>query len=354
MQQKKRLGLQTKLKVNEPGDIYEREADRVADQVMATPAHPAVSGAPPRIQRFSGQSHGQMDAAPASVDQALASPGRPLEPALRQDMEQRFGHDFSRVRVHSGAAAEQSARDVNAHAYTVGHDIVFGAGRFAPGTHEGRQLIAHELTHVVQQSGSDGIRFDQSDEKRGLSSISQPVAEGRAVAGSVQRAPAVSGPKPLDNLVASAEQFLARFLIGDFCDVEGLAQGLSWYCMTQQSPYTFVRAVFHALPKKWEDDVAEAFVKLQPNSRLEHFALTLEGRAMLDVLYDAMITGYVTSFEEEQEMLEKYRQHLGWDIQFTGDKEALKGSKQNESSWPERGIFRWKISWHKRRARKRQ
>ena len=123
---------------------------------MATPAHPAVSGAPPRIQRFSGQSNGQMDAAPASVDQALASPGRPLEPALRQDMEQRFGHDFSRVRVHSGAAAEQSARDVNAHAYTVGHNIVFGAGRFAPGTHEGRRLIAHELTHVVQQSGAEG------------------------------------------------------------------------------------------------------------------------------------------------------------------------------------------------------
>ena len=154
---KKRFGLQTKLKVNEPGDIYEQEADRIADQVMATPAHSAVSGAPPRIQRFSGQSTGQMDAAPASVDQALASPGRPLEPALRQDMEQRFGHDFSRVRVHSGAAAEQSARDVNAHAYTVGHDIVFGAGRFAPGTHEGRRLIAHELTHVVQQSGADSI-----------------------------------------------------------------------------------------------------------------------------------------------------------------------------------------------------
>ena len=79
-------------------------------------------------------------------------------------MGQRFGHDFSRVRVHSGGAAEQSARDVNANAYTVGHNIVFGAGRFAPGTHEGRRLIAHELTHVVQQSGADGIR----EEKHGL------------------------------------------------------------------------------------------------------------------------------------------------------------------------------------------
>jgi Domain of unknown function (DUF4157)/Lysine-specific metallo-endopeptidase len=150
----KRLGLQTKLKINEPGDIYEQEADRIADQVMATPAHHAVSGAPPRIQRSSGQSNGQADAAPASVDQALANPGRPLEPPLRQDMEQRFGHDFSRVRVHSGADDEQSARELNANAYTVGHDIVFGAGRFVPGTQAGRRLIAHELTHVVQQDAS--------------------------------------------------------------------------------------------------------------------------------------------------------------------------------------------------------
>jgi outer membrane protein OmpA-like peptidoglycan-associated protein len=148
----KRLGLQTKLTVNKPGDVYEREADRVADQVLATSAHTGVSGAPSHVQRFSGQLPGQVGAAPASVNQTLASPGRPLEPALRQDMEQRFGHDFSGVRVHTGAAAEQSAQDVNAHAYTTGHDIVFGAGRFTPGTQEGRRLLAHELTHVVQQS----------------------------------------------------------------------------------------------------------------------------------------------------------------------------------------------------------
>ena len=108
------MGLQTKLRVNEPGDVYEQEADRVAEQVLAKPAHPDVSSVPPRIQRFSGKSSGQASAVPASVNRVLASPGRPLEPALRQDMEQRFGHDFSRVRVQSSAAAEQSARDVNA------------------------------------------------------------------------------------------------------------------------------------------------------------------------------------------------------------------------------------------------
>ena len=91
------------------------------------------------------------DTAPASVARVLVDSGRPLAPAFQQDMEQRFGHDFSRVRVHSGGAAEQSTQEVNAHAYTVGHDIVFGAGQFAPETSGGQRLIAHELTHVVQQ-----------------------------------------------------------------------------------------------------------------------------------------------------------------------------------------------------------
>ncbi len=160
--------MQRKLTIGASNDPLEQEADRVADQVLAASAHSAVSGAPPRILRFVGQSTGQADAAPASVDRVLASPGRPLDPPLQQDMEQRFGHDFSRVRVHSGAAAEQSARDVSANAYTVGRNIVFGVSRFAPGTHEGRRLIAHELTHVVQQSGSDGIRVGQGNKKRGL------------------------------------------------------------------------------------------------------------------------------------------------------------------------------------------
>ncbi|HLI62906.1 MAG TPA: DUF4157 domain-containing protein [Terriglobales bacterium] len=151
---KKRLGVQAKLTVGEPGDIYEQEADRTADQVMAAPAQSLISGAPPRIQRVAGPATVQADAAPASVDQALASPGKPLEPELRQDMEQRFGRDFSGVRVHADTAAAQSARDVNAKAYTVGNDLVFGAGLFAPETHEGRRLLAHELTHAVQQGAS--------------------------------------------------------------------------------------------------------------------------------------------------------------------------------------------------------
>jgi hypothetical protein len=146
------LDIEMKLAISEPGDPYEQEADRIADEVMRMPAHPAINGSPPRIQRFAVQACGQPEAALTSVDEALASPGRPLEPVFRQDMEQRFGHDFSRVRVHSGGAAEQSAREVRANAYTAGHNIVFGAGRFSPGTEEARRLLAHELTHVIQQS----------------------------------------------------------------------------------------------------------------------------------------------------------------------------------------------------------
>ena len=164
--------IQAKLAVNAPGDIYEQEADRVADQLMAMPAHTANSGAPPLIQRYSGQATESTSTAPASVDRVLASSGRPLEPALRRDMEGRFGHDFSRVRVHSGGAAEQSAQDVNAYAYTVGHDIVFGASRFAPVTNEGRRLIAHELTHVVQQTTSEGVCVGQGSGIGDLSTIS--------------------------------------------------------------------------------------------------------------------------------------------------------------------------------------
>ena len=148
---KKMVGLQTKLRINEPSDIYEQEADRVAEQVLAKPACPQVGSASPRIQRFSGQSSGQTGAAPPSVDRALASPGRPLEPALRQDMEQRFGHDFGAVRVHADARAAELARAVNALAYTAGSDIVFDTGQYAPSTTEGRRLLAHELAHTIQQ-----------------------------------------------------------------------------------------------------------------------------------------------------------------------------------------------------------
>ena len=132
---------------------------------------PRVPAEPPRQEpaRLQAQHPGRNDsgqaAAPPIVHEVLRSPGQPLDTATRAFMEPRFGHDFSRVRVHTDATAEQSARDVNARAYTVGQNIVFGAGRFAPGTREGLELIAHELTHVVQQNGGTVSRtsLEQGD-----------------------------------------------------------------------------------------------------------------------------------------------------------------------------------------------
>ncbi len=154
---------QAKLKVSEPGGIYEHEADRISNQALAVPTHALVGGTAPRIHRVAGQPAGEIATAPASVDHALASAGKPLEPALQQEMEQRFGCDFSRVRVHIGPAAEQSARDVNARAYTVGHSIVFAAGQFKPEARDGRRLLAHELTHVVQSGAEANVVRRQND-----------------------------------------------------------------------------------------------------------------------------------------------------------------------------------------------
>lgn len=91
---------------------------------------------------------------PATVRSVLASPGRSLDPASRQAMQTRIGHDFSSVQVHDDALAAASARDIGARAYAFGSHVVFDAAGFSPGGPEGQALLAHELTHVVQQSGA--------------------------------------------------------------------------------------------------------------------------------------------------------------------------------------------------------
>jgi hypothetical protein len=172
--------LQAKLQVNQPGDHFEEEADRVAEQVMrmpnpaaASPASIGVTSRAPRpgVQRkcaCSGSvtkcSHCQEEAmlqrsskaatpdhAPPEVHDALSLPGHPLDAGTRNFMEARFGQDFSRVQVHADPQAARAADAVHASAFTVGNDVVFAQGNYAPGSDSGRRLLAHELTHVVQQ-----------------------------------------------------------------------------------------------------------------------------------------------------------------------------------------------------------
>ena len=99
---------------------------------------------------------------PPAVHQVLRAPGEPLDEGTRTFMESRFRHDFSRVRVHANARAAESARAVNALAYTVGQDVVFDRGQYQPESNRGRRLLAHELTHVVQQAHSSSPARQQA------------------------------------------------------------------------------------------------------------------------------------------------------------------------------------------------
>jgi hypothetical protein len=158
--------LQAKLRVSQSGDPYEQEADRVADAVVqrkctcpgpgpcpACEEDKAVLRRKPVEPTPTAAGGGEREA-PAVVRETVGAGGRPLDETVRADMEGRFGHDFSRVRVHTGAQAERSAALVNALAYTVGSHVVFGEGQYAPTTEAGRRLLAHELTHTVQQGTS--------------------------------------------------------------------------------------------------------------------------------------------------------------------------------------------------------
>jgi Domain of unknown function (DUF4157) len=167
-EKKKWLGqpLQRKLSINEPGDEYEREADRVAEIVMRIPdpqmgMETSLSISP--FQRCACRGITGVDEVPEVVNDVLNSSGEPLHPKTRAFFEPRFGYDFSTVRVHTDAKAAQSARLVSALAYTVGKDVIFRDGAYAPNTFAGLRLLAHELSHVNQQSASFSAPVLQRD-----------------------------------------------------------------------------------------------------------------------------------------------------------------------------------------------
>lgn len=139
------------VRVSQPSEPAEREAAQVARRVVALPAAAAAGTA--LAQRLARA----VPASAASLPAALGvgnSAGQPLPAALRRDMEARFGADFSAVRVHTGEPAARASRRLNAAAFTVGSEVFFGRGRFQPASAPGRELIAHELTHTIQQGAA--------------------------------------------------------------------------------------------------------------------------------------------------------------------------------------------------------
>jgi 3D (Asp-Asp-Asp) domain-containing protein len=163
----KPMPLQAKLAIGTRGDRFEQEADRVAEMVtrpdapsVRTPLRTTATGS--TVQACAACEH---DAPGAETIAAARTAGTPLPPATRARFESRFGHDFGDVRIHTASAAAASARTLGARAYTTGRDIVFAYGQFAPETSDGQKLLAHELTHVVQQrQGSGGVPDIQRDD----------------------------------------------------------------------------------------------------------------------------------------------------------------------------------------------
>ena len=223
--------LQTKLAINTPGNAYEQEADRVAEQVMRLPAsQPACScgGGCAQCQAGpTGKASGQLQPqrigfsglelapVPNSVNEALNSSGQPLDPDTRSFMESRFGHDFGSVRIHHDEPAAKSAQAIHALAYTVGRDVVFGPGQYQPQTTSGRRLLGHELTHVVQQGAAGNgmaapgpqARISQAASAGGTVFRDPPEGEGNAddqVAS--QLIFANIGPKSMDGILKDLDQ----------------------------------------------------------------------------------------------------------------------------------------------------
>ncbi|MCX9009877.1 MAG: DUF4157 domain-containing protein [Candidatus Methanoperedens sp.] len=158
--------LQTKLRIGSPGDKYEQEADRIAEQVMRMPEQGAL------IQRkcpkcMKGKDRGKIlrakgirseaPEAPPSIESginALKDGGKPLPLSTRDFYKPRFDHDFSQVRIHTGPQAAMLTNALGAYAFTTANDIFFNTGTYNPNTSEGQKLLAHELTHTLQQQGA--------------------------------------------------------------------------------------------------------------------------------------------------------------------------------------------------------
>jgi Domain of unknown function (DUF4157)/L,D-transpeptidase catalytic domain len=182
--------IQKKLSIGSPNDSYEAEADHVADKVMRMKEptqqnvtqtgsliqkkcthcqeeelrkKPLAESITPLIQRRSTESGGESHA-PSHVESQINSSrggGSSMDHGTQHFMESRFGTDFSGVRIHTGSQAVQMSKELNAQAFTVGNDVYFNEGKYSPNSDSGRHLLAHELTHTVQQNGGIGRKIQK-------------------------------------------------------------------------------------------------------------------------------------------------------------------------------------------------
>lgn len=171
--------------ISAPGGIHEEEADRLAEQVMNMPSPRQQAGEQLPTKPVHERDPGVI-AVPPVVHEVLRSSGQPLDTTTRGFMESRFGRDFTHVRVHTGARAAEAAAAIDARAFTLSRDIVFGTGEYAPQTDSGRRILSHELTHVVQQGAGVPLkdRVNEAGDHRKQPALT--MAETVACRGSTQ------------------------------------------------------------------------------------------------------------------------------------------------------------------------
>lgn len=222
---KKKLNksLQTKLQIGETNDSYEQEADRVSERVMRMPKLKDSNSneyhhAEPLVQRQISNTQSGIAEVPAIVHDVLSTPGQSLDHVTRDFMEPRFGYDFEKVRIHTDAKAAKSAQAVNAKAYTVGNNVVFGEGNYSIGNSRGKALLAHELTHVVQQNEKQGIGVIQRAEVddrscAGLTDIETDI-DTKVNAGIAAARTAATTPMVVLNFLQDVSKRLGGKLVG--------------------------------------------------------------------------------------------------------------------------------------------
>ncbi|UTW11328.1 eCIS core domain-containing protein [Marinobacterium rhizophilum] len=226
-----RAVLQPALKIGQPNDRYEQQADRVASQVMAGGRREAILPVDTSAQRLCAeceeeemlQTKQTPGAEPASG--AVTGPptgGSKLPAGLQHRMERGFGASFADVRIHTGNAANQSTSTIGARAYTVGHHIVFAGDEYRPAHPDSQQLLAHELTHVLQQrQGGMRLQRDLAREHRRGPEATQALSDAQVA----------------DAVAFNSARFDDRYMIGLMRDVLGLSR------LPMETDDAFARAV---------------------------------------------------------------------------------------------------------------
>jgi hypothetical protein len=301
--------IQPKLEVGDPDDEYEREADRVADEVVA---EREPSGRQPGDRDGKASHRGRnrsvrrtaVDAsADASTGQDRASlplgGGKPLPDPVRSFFEPRMGRDFGDVRIHTDDRADEAARSIDAEAFAYGRDVAFRSGAYRPETESGKRLLAHELTHVVQQSGR----------------IRRQETEGSHPG---------SRPTPQEYVQQHTNLF------GMNLDEWGLGADLFLLAYQSSSHHEFVLEVFEQLDDGNQEEVARVFFKhVRSESLLKEMALNPSGQDLLtDVaafLPRSSLRVYIESGVEEwpQEYRESRREATQEELRESGEGESV-------------------------------